>query len=144
MSGNRIIYLTENILGEIRKQANEELPDEACGYIIGEGSRACALYKMINADHSPRHFSFNPVEQFEALKVAREMRKELIAVYHSHPVTPPRMSEEDIRMANDTKVVYLIYSVEANEIKGFTVNREKLVREIPVEAVPDIENWNGV
>ena len=131
------MYLTEQMIEDIRAQANEELPNETCGYVIGEGDRACALYRMTNADHSPTHFSLNPVEQFEALKKAREMGKELIAVYHSHPETPPRMSDEDILKANDTQIVYLIYAVRTDEIKGFTIDRQKNVMEVAVEATAE-------
>ncbi len=119
------MYLSWHTLEEIRNHAREELPNEACGYLIGDSSRAYAVYKMTNADHSPVHFSFDPIEQFEALHTAREMGKELIAVYHSHPETPARMSGEDIRKANDTKIVYLVYAAGVDEIKGFTVTREK-------------------
>jgi len=129
------MYLTWDILEKIRKHAREELPNEACGYVIGDGDSACAVYEMTNADHSPVHFSFNPVEQFEALHAAREIGQELIAVYHSHPETPARMSEEDIRKAHDTTIVYLIYAMETDEIRGFTVTREKTVTEVPVEVV---------
>ncbi|MBN2438105.1 MAG: M67 family metallopeptidase [Deltaproteobacteria bacterium] len=127
--------LSTDLMKEIREHARAELPNEACGYVMGDGDRACALYKMTNADHSPVHFSFNPAEQFEALHAAIEMGKELIAVYHSHPETPARMSEEDIRKAHDTEIVYLIYAVGDDEIKGFTVTREKTVTEVPVEMV---------
>ena len=130
-----MIYLTMHILNEIRDQAQKEIPNEACGYLIGEGEKAHAVHKMRNADESPVHFSLDPEEQFEALRRAREMGKELIAVYHSHPVTPPRMSQEDIRLANDPGIVYLIYAVATGELKGFAVTKEKAVTEVPVELI---------
>ena len=132
------MYITEHMIEEIRAQAKDELPNEACGYVIGKGDKAWALYRMTNAHHSPTHFSFNPVEQFEALKEAREMGKELIAVYHSHPETPARMSEEDILKAHDTQITYLIYAVMDDEIKGFTIDRQKVVTEVSVKVVAEI------
>lgn len=60
-------------------------------------------------------------------------------MYHSHPATPPRMSEEDIRLAYDTSITYLIYSMLTDEIKAFQINSEKQVSETTVEIIADPE-----
>lgn len=133
-----MLNLPRGLLDEIRSQALAEIPNEACGYLIGLEESAHALHKMTNADHSPEHFSFSPEEQFDALKKAREMQMELIAVYHTHPETPPRMSREDIRLANDPHIVYVIYSVATDEIKAFRVSGDKKIAEESIELT--IEN----
>ncbi len=135
-----MITLPQRILDEIATQAAEEGPNEACGYLAGRDGAAVERYAMTNADASPEHFSFVPHEQFAALKRAREADLELIAVYHSHPETPARMSAEDIRLANDPSTVYLIYSVPERRIRGFTVTREKEVREHDVRVALDDRN----
>ena len=131
------IVLSPAILEEIRVQAIEEMPNEACGYLAGdidESGRRIAVKRipMTNVDASPEHFRFSPKEQFAAVKEAREAGLDLISVYHSHPETPARMSDEDIRLANDTQTVYLIYSVSEGNIKGFTIDRDKIVSSYPV------------
>jgi proteasome lid subunit RPN8/RPN11 len=131
------IVLSPGILDEIRVQALEEMPNEACGYLAGdidESGRRIAVKRipMTNVDASPEHFSFSPKEQFAAAKEARDAGLNLISVYHSHPETPARMSDEDIRLANDTQTVYLIYSVSDGNIKGFTIDRDKIVSSYPV------------
>ena len=136
----KMIYLTKGIMDEIRTQANEEIPNEACGYLIGGKGVAHALLRMTNADNSPEHFSFSPEEQFAALGKARELEQELIAVYHTHPVTPPRMSDEDIRLANDPGIVYLIYAVATDEIKAFKISEDKVVTEISIEVMLNTDN----
>ena len=73
------------------------------------------------------------MEQFAAVKKARDAGLRLLSVYHSHPETPARMSDEDIRLANDTGTVYLIYSVSDDQVKGFTIDRDKDVSPFPVE-----------
>lgn len=132
------IVLSPSILEEIRAQALDEMPNEACGYLAGdidESGRRIAAKRipLTNVDASPEHFSFSPKEQFAAVKAAREAGLSLISVYHSHPETPARMSDEDIRLANDTQTVYLIYSVLDKNIKGFTIDRDKTVTSYPVE-----------
>ncbi len=124
--------LTEDILELIREQAKAEAPNEACGYIGGSDSTGRSRYPMRNVDESPEHFSFDPAEQFGTLKKARSAGEKLIAVYHSHPATPPRMSEEDLRLANDTSMVYIIYSLATDQAKAFRVDKEKKISEVPL------------
>ncbi len=125
--------LTQGMVDQIAAQARAEAPNEACGYVVGTGGHAELLIPMRNVDASPEHFSFDPREQFAAVKQARTAGLDLIAVYHSHPATPARMSQEDIRLANDTSVVYLIYSLVDDRLKGFRVGRDKVVSETAVE-----------
>jgi proteasome lid subunit RPN8/RPN11 len=134
-----LILLSREILEAIKAQAQAEMPNEACGYLAGEvladgATRVAAMrIPMTNVDASPEHFSFDAGEQFTALKRAREAGLRLIATYHSHPETPARMSNEDIRLANDTETIYLIYSLATDDLKGFTIDREKNVDPHPVE-----------
>ena len=139
MNNTENISLPKTIIEEIRNQALEEIPNEACGYLIGQNGSAQILHKMTNADSSPEHFSFSPDEQFAALKKARALDKELVAVYHSHPVTPPRMSNEDIRLANDPEAVYVIYAVATEGIKAFKVTQEKEVIDIDIKVISNLE-----
>jgi proteasome lid subunit RPN8/RPN11 len=129
--------LTSRILARIVEQARAEAPNEACGYLAGTGDRAKVAIPMRNVDASPEHYSFDPRQQFSAAREARAAGLDLIAVYHSHPATPARMSAEDIRLANDTTTVYLIYSLAEDNLKGFRVSRDKVVSDVPVEVVPD-------
>jgi len=78
---------------------------------------------LTNIDHSPEHFSFDPAEQFQVLRSARADELEIIANYHSHPETPSRPSEEDIRLAYDPNILYLIVSLAAKVpvLKAFSI-----------------------
>jgi len=131
-----VIRLPSEISGAIRAQAREEMPNECCGYLGGTRSgdeiTVVSRYPMTNIDQSPEHFSFDPKEQFAAVKTARERGEVLVANYHSHPETPARMSEEDIRLAHDTSIVYFIYSVADDRLKAFSVDRDRKTTEIPV------------
>ena len=129
-----MIKLTRAILDGIIRQAQNELPNETCGLLAGSG---CVVHKQIpmtNTDHSPEHFSFDPSEQFQALRKARSEGLELIANYHSHPETPSRPSVEDIRLAYDPDILYLILSLagETLVLKAFRIQNGISVEE-PVE-----------
>ena len=132
MTGERGIEIARAILEEIDAQARAEAPNEACGYLAGSSGAARLAIRLTNVDASPEHYSMSPKEQFAALKRAREEGLELLAVYHSHPATPARMSAEDIRLANDPRMTYLIYSLVELRIKAFVVDQDKRVREVPV------------
>ncbi len=138
MNEEKHIIVPRPLIEAIRGQAINEMPNEACGYLAGEELSDGTLVAtdripMTNVDASPEHFTLDPKEQFAAMKQARDSGLRLISVYHSHPETPARMSEEDIRLANDTETVYLIYSVLQDDIRGFTIDREKTVSPYPVK-----------
>ena len=125
-----MIHIPGSIHDEIVQQAEAELPNECCGYLGGTQEEAVTVtrrFPMTNVDASPEHFSFDPAEQFAAVKAARADGLELVANYHSHPETPARMSDEDIRLANDTRIIYLIYSVSEGMLKAFSVDSSRNV-----------------
>ena len=127
-----MIRIPEAILRAIVRQAQEALPNEACGYLAGIDSEVREIYPLTNIDASPEHFSFDPEEQFAALKQARGRGLELIAVYHSHPAAPSRMSAEDLRWANDPALFYLVYSLSEDALKAFRVTATKQVSEVSI------------
>lgn len=122
---------------EIIRLAERDDPIETCGYLAGtDNDEVRAIFPMTNIDHSPEHFSFDPREQFRVVKEARQRGLKLVAVYHSHPTTPARLSEEDIRLANDPELVYIVYSLRDQEMRAFKVNRDKFITEERLEVLP--------
>jgi len=104
--------ISKGILEMIYEQAEAEAPLEACGYLAGKEGVITSHYKMTNVDKSETHFSLDPKEQFQVAKSVRADGSDLIAVYHSHPASPARPSEEDIRLAHDSSIIYVIVSLE--------------------------------
>jgi proteasome lid subunit RPN8/RPN11 len=127
-----MIIIPQSVIDGIIEQARNELPDEACGLLVGKENEVMKQYPLTNIDHSPEHFSFDPKEQFLVLKEARTQGLQIIANYHSHPESPARPSEEDIRLAFDPTIGYLILSLQEQEnpvIKAFSIQEGK-VKEI--------------
>ncbi|MDP6630642.1 MAG: M67 family metallopeptidase [Kiritimatiellia bacterium] len=99
-------------------------PLEACGLLGGVDGVVEQFYELRNTDAAAEHYNMAPDEQFAVVKEMRAKRLRMVAIWHSHPVTPARMSEEDLRMAYTPDVVYVIVSLadpQAPDIKGFTV-----------------------
>ena len=82
---------------------------------------------MTNAEGREDHFTFDPKEQFEAYRMARALEVEIVGAYHSHPATPARPSEEDIRLAFDPGILYVIVSLMGGErtVKAFWIRDGK-------------------
>ena len=115
--------IPQNIIEELIAQARKEAPDESCGYLLGAGDEVTENYWMENIDHSPEHFSFAPKDQFAALKYARSKGLRILANWHSHPASPSRPSQEDLRLANDPTIRYAILSLH----EGIHLNSFKIL-----------------
>lgn len=127
------MILPGEIVIEMYAHAEKEAPVEACGYLAGAGEMITCTYRMTNTDQSGEHFTLDPKEQFRVMKATRQAGLNILAVYHSHPASPARPSAEDIRLAYDPSVVYVIVSLlgGANTIRGFRI-REGKVEEEPL------------
>lgn len=120
------------VLEEIVRQARQDLPHETCGYLAERDGIVEAAYPLTNTDKAADHFSMDPAEQFAAVKAMRARRQTPRAVYHSHPETPARPSAEDIRLAYDPSVSYVILSFAqpgALEIKSFRIRAGRVTPE---------------
>jgi proteasome lid subunit RPN8/RPN11 len=128
--------ITKEIYAGILLHAKKDLPNECCGYLAGKGAYVTAAYALKNIDDSHEHFSFDPEEQFAAIKDMRKKDLVPIAVYHSHPETPARPSKEDIRLAYDSDISYLIISLarKVPDIKLFKI-RKNLVEKVEIEII---------
>ena len=103
--------IEQSVIDEIIRQASQEAPNESCGYLLGKDDTVTENYPMENIDHSSEHFSFAPKDQFAALRYAREKGLRILANWHSHPTSPSRPSQEDLRLANDPTIRYAILSL---------------------------------
>ena len=126
-----MIRVPQHIIDAIFEQAYKELPNETCGLLAGTQAEVVKLFPMTNIDHSSEHFSFDPVEQFKVLREARAEGLQIIANFHSHPETPSRPSEEDIRLAYDPNILYFIASLAAEipVLKAFRIQNGKVTEE---------------
>ena len=130
---NRADY--ETMLSHVRLS----LPNEACGLIAGvtdgEDKIIRKVYLLTNIDHSPEHFSLDPKEQLAAIKDMRLHGLVPLGNWHSHPDTPSRPSEEDKRLAYDSRASYMILSLMDREhpvlhsfrIFGTEAEKEELI-----------------
>ena len=130
-----MISLKRDVYNQIVAHAKADLPNEACGYLAGLDGIVTLGYQLTNIDHSPEHFSFDPAEQFKTVKDARGKGLQILANYHSHPETPSRPSQEDIRLAFDPNILYFIISLAQQEpvVKAFQIiNGTETIEELNI------------
>lgn len=129
-----MIYIDTLEIDRIINQAKEEFPNECCGFLSGTTSEdkinITEVYPLTNLDKSSEHFSMDPKEQFNTIKIIRGKEMMFIGNYHSHPYTPSRPSEEDIRLAYDPKIIYGILSLEKEEpvFNLFRINKNGVLK----------------
>ena len=129
-------------------------PEEACGLIAGtdreDGVREIRkVYLLTNVDHTNEHFTIDPKDQLQTIKNIRANGLKLLGNWHSHPESPSRPSEEDKRLANDSKASYLILSLmeDGNPVLNAfhveLVDGVKTVRKEELTIIDEKEDGNG-
>lgn len=110
-----IIELNKSDAQKLLENALSGLPNEACGLLGGVVENGVIVIKEVyvlkNIDESREHFTMDPSEQLKAIKDMRLKGLKLIGNWHSHPESEARPSDEDKKLAHDSKAVYSIISL---------------------------------
>jgi [CysO sulfur-carrier protein]-S-L-cysteine hydrolase len=136
------MQMTQAVYEGIIAHARKEAPLEACGYLAAAGGIVCRHYELTNIDRAAEHYTMDPAEQFAAVREMRQQGLVMAAVYHSHPCTPARPSAEDIRLAYDPAVSYVIVSLREVEpaVKAFRIEKGLVAAE-PLAILESGENY---
>jgi proteasome lid subunit RPN8/RPN11 len=113
------VVIPQDIRAELRAHAADALPNEACGVVVLDGERAVGYVRGTNAAESPfrYHLEVDPEIWF------LEDDGYELAVFHSHPETPPRPSRTDIEsigLWEDRP--YLILRADTGELSAWRIN----------------------
>ena len=83
---------------EVRSHALDTYPEECCGALLGKGQHIQAAVRLQNSSARDRrtHFEVRPEELLEATVHARDLRLEILGIYHSHPDRDAYFSGEDL------------------------------------------------
>lgn len=94
-------------------------PEEACGILAGGGgSDVQRVFLMENAEHSDSFYMMDSREQFRVFDAIEKEGLELLAIFHSHPHSPPYPSAQDMELAFYPEALYLIVSLMGREPEG--------------------------
>lgn len=112
----------------IIEHARRDAPRECCGIVSGRDGVPVRLYPTRNIAEGNALYEIDPAELIELeFREMPEQQTELVAIYHSHPVSPAYPSATDVSLAFWPGAVYLICSLEDPErpsIRGFHIRDE--------------------
>ena len=121
--------LEVSVSGEIRDgivdHARREVPNEACGIIVGDraavdGGRALRWVPLRNQLASPYRYAIDP-DDLLRLTIGTDDADEVFwAIVHSHVASPARPSPTDVREAHYPEALYLLVSLDAAEANAAT------------------------
>ena len=112
--------------------ARAEAPKEACGLIAGNPGVATRVIRCLNVNPTPVvRYTIEPREQLRAFRDIESAGEELVAIYHSHPVTQAYPSPTDRAEAHYPDAFYVLISLRdaSPELRAFRI-REGWVREV--------------
>jgi proteasome lid subunit RPN8/RPN11 len=135
---NSLNFITTMLHNEIRiprKLANQLLhqaqlsPEtEICGFIGSKNATPVSCYPVNNIAELPeQRFLFDPEQQIAAMKIMREAKEDLFAIYHSHPKAPALPSHLDLALAAYPEAYYLIISLNTKgvlEMRAFKIQQQ--------------------
>ena len=126
-----MLKITQEIIEEIIVHGRHESPLEACGYLAEKDGVICKYIAMKNVDASPVHYSMEPKEQFNAVRCCRAAGLTIRAVCHTHPETAAYPSPEDIKLAYDPDISYVIVSLAETRptIHSFIIRKNYVIQE---------------
>ena len=116
--------IPQELVDEMIAHAREDSPNECCGILGGDDSRATTLYRAANAEASPLRYSIDAAEQFRLMREIEEAGEELIGIYHSHTRSAAYPSQTDVNLAGWPDAVYVIVSLEdpdSPDVRGFWI-----------------------
>lgn len=93
------------------EHAREELPNECVGMLIGSSNgHVCEYLALENELKSPTRFLTEPRSMLRAEKRCRELKLQVLAIFHSHPGSQAIPSKYDVADHYSKDVMCLIRS----------------------------------
>jgi proteasome lid subunit RPN8/RPN11 len=109
---------------ELERHALEEAPNEACGLVLMREGRAVGYRRGRNAEASPYRFRLEVDPEVWFL----EDEGYELAVFHSHPSSPPRPSRADLQRAGLwASRPWLIMRTDTSELAAWRLDDGKPV-----------------
>jgi proteasome lid subunit RPN8/RPN11 len=125
-----VVVVPTELRRELERHAAEEVPNEACGLVLLREGRAVGYERGRNAEASPYRFRLEVEPEFWFL----EDEGYELAVFHSHPTSPPRPSRTDLEQIGLWEGrPYLILRVDTRELAAWRIT-DGTAEEAPLSA----------
>lgn len=94
------------------------LPEEACGFLGGEGGQVRLALPVENVAHSPVRYRMDPEGQLRGMTRLEDEALSMVAIYHSHPAGPSGLSATDVSEAAYPESALLVLSPASVKWQG--------------------------
>lgn len=102
--------MLDDLMEVLKKEAAIQFPKEACGVVVDVGNKRPEIRVCRNVSREPENaFLLSPNDYREAKKAGK-----IVAIWHTHPKTPPIPSDSDLSGIESTQTPYVIVSVRKN------------------------------
>lgn len=123
--GPPIVAVPAAIRDAIVAQARAEVPNEACGIVVGdgpaaEGGRALRWVPLRNPLASPFRYSIDPNDLLRLTIETDDADEVFWAIVHSHVASPAQPSPTDLRESHYPDAIYLLVSLAPSEADAAT------------------------
>jgi proteasome lid subunit RPN8/RPN11 len=124
------VVVAEAIREQLLEHAREEAPNEACGLVVLRDGAAVRYERGRNTAASPYRFQLEIDPRVWFL----EDEGYQLAVFHSHPTSPPRPSRTDVEQIGLwAGRPYLILSADTGELAAWRIT-DGTAEEAPLSA----------
>jgi [CysO sulfur-carrier protein]-S-L-cysteine hydrolase len=124
MTETKTLVLPEAMREEIIAHSRDHAPRECCGVIAGRDDGLTRLYRLTNLEQGVDRYLIDDEELYRVYREIEDGGDELLAIYHSHPVSVAYPSKTDLAFAFWPDSYYLICSLEHPEspvIRAFRI-----------------------
>jgi proteasome lid subunit RPN8/RPN11 len=106
-----MLSLERRYLDEIVAHARDELPNEACGIVVGKDGVPVKLFRGRNTEASPYRYYLDNDQLFQIQRECWANGWDFLAIYHSHTKSKAYPSPTDVRLAYWPDAYYVIISL---------------------------------
>lgn len=136
------VRIAREIVEGILAQARSEPRRECCGLLAGRDGVITRAFPARNAADTPAtRYEIAPAEIFQRMREMRELKLDLLGIYHSHPNSENEPSPRDIELAFYPDTPYLIVSLLSDSphpLRAFLIANGH-VTEMEIETVSAVE-----
>jgi len=134
-----VYQIAYSVARQIADHAQNRYPDEVCGLLVGTGNHIQKAIPIDNIAEQPQiEYILNPTQQLHALKKIDVDNQQWLGVYHSHPKSPPIVSQTDINKATEPTLIHVIVSLQHTkpQLKAWQIKDSRVE---PVDLIFDTE-----
>jgi [CysO sulfur-carrier protein]-S-L-cysteine hydrolase len=106
------VQIKREILDAIVRHAEEEVPRECCGLLMGQREIITHYRPMKNVLESNVRYAMEAQDLFQFFKDLRAANQKHLGIYHSHPASEAYPSETDVRESFYPDCTYFIVSLK--------------------------------